>query len=56
MTLMILFVAIAAAVVAAVALTALVDLLRHDGAGRSGPRSHPADQFDPYAQRFGRCA
>ena len=56
MNLVILVIALAAAVVFAVAVTALVDLLRHDGAGRSGPRSHPADQFDPYAQRFGRCA
>jgi len=58
MNLVILIVALTAAVVFTVAVAALVELLRHDGAGRSRdlPRSHPADEFDPYAQRFGRAA
>ncbi len=57
MNIILLVLAIVAAVVFTVAVTALVDLLRHDGAGRTrAPRSHPADQFDPYAQRFGRSA
>lgn len=58
MTFTLLIIAIAAAIVFTIAVTALVDLLRHDGAGRTRPlpRSHHADSFDPYAQRFGGSA
>ena len=46
-----------AAVLVTAAILALADLLRHDGQrGGRVPRSHPADTFDPQAQRFGRCA
>jgi hypothetical protein len=62
MTALIILLLLAGAVVVfTVAIGSLVDLLRHDRprpvhhASRV-PRSHPADEFDPYSQRFGRHA
>ncbi len=46
-----------AAVLVTAAIVALVEALRHDAPrGTRLPRSHPADGFDPQAQRFGHCA